>query len=207
MVFIDPFLTHLFWFETGAKKDGELHKNRDHGAILVSAGKIFLRLKTPVLLGILAISLDVASLLKKRFKIAIDNTNRMCEYGHIKATTGAAETTARTGGRQDKMTIYTSCSITPAASGFGRWERGEKQTGRETSYADLYDLVMAGELIDLETALADDDFIAAGVEDIRGRIENEPGMIYCVIDEEGYGYPCVLYCGVEEDEVDEDFFE
>ncbi len=105
------------------------------------------------------------------------------------------------------MTIYTSCSIMPAPSGFGMWQRGEKQMGRETSYADLYDLVMAGGLIDLEAALEDPDFIEAGIEDIRGRIYNEPGMIYCVLDEEGDGSPCVRYFGVEEDEVPEDFFE
>ena len=87
------------------------------------------------------------------------------------------------------------------------WQRGEKQMGRETSYADLYDLVMAGELIDLETALEDDDFIEAGIEDIRGRIYNEPGLIYAVLDVEGDGSPCVRYHGVEEDEVPEDFFE
>jgi len=87
------------------------------------------------------------------------------------------------------------------------WQRGEKQVGPQTSYADLSDLVMAGELIDLETALADEDFIKAGIEDIRGRIYNEPGRIYAVLDVEGDGSPCVLYYGVEEDEVPEDFFE
>ena len=105
------------------------------------------------------------------------------------------------------MTIYTECSIKPAPSGFGMWQRGEKQMGRETSYADLYDLVMAGELIDLDAALADEYFIAAGIEDIRGRIYNEPGLIYAVLDEQGDGSPCVRYFGVEEDEVPEDFFD
>ena len=66
---------------------------------------------------------------------------------------------------------------------------------------------MAGSLIDLETALEDEDFIEAGIEDIRGRIYNEPGMIYCVLDVEGDGSPCVRYFGVEEGEVPEDFFD
>ena len=105
------------------------------------------------------------------------------------------------------MTIYTECTIKPADSGFGMWQRGEKQMGRETSYADLSDLIMAGGLIDLDDALADEDFIKAGIEDIRGRIYNEPGLIYAVIGEEGDGSPCVLYYGVEEDEVPEDFFD
>ena len=105
------------------------------------------------------------------------------------------------------MTIYTEFTIKPADSGFGMWQRGEKPIGPETSYADLYDLVMAGGLVSLETALEDDDFIAAGIEDIRGRIYNEPAYIYCVIGEEGDGSPCVRYFGVEEDEVPEDFFE
>ncbi len=107
------------------------------------------------------------------------------------------------------MTIYTECNIKPAHSGGGMWQRDEKQVGRETSYADLYDLVMAGELIDLDDALADEDFIKAGIEDIRGRVDNEPGMIYCKIDEQGDGdgSPCVRYFGIEEDEVEDDFFE
>lgn len=109
--------------------------------------------------------------------------------------------------RMQYMTIYTACNIKPADSGFGMWQRGEKQTGRETSYADLYDLVMAGSLTDLDDALANEDFIAAGIEDIRGRIENEPDRIYVVLGEECDGSPCVHYCGVEEDEVPEDFFE
>lgn len=101
------------------------------------------------------------------------------------------------------MTIYTEFAIRPADSGFGMWQRGEKPVGPETSYACLSDLIMAGELIDLDAALADEDFIRAGIEDIRGRIYNEPAYIYCVLGEEGD----VRYYGVEEDEVPEDFFD
>jgi hypothetical protein len=106
-----------------------------------------------------------------------------------------------------KMTIYSACTIRPADSGFGMWQRGEKAIGPETSYADLNDLIMDGEMIDLDAALADEDFIEAGIEDIRGRIYNEPGRIYAVLGEEGDGSPCVRYFGVEEDEVPEDFFD
>jgi len=90
------------------------------------------------------------------------------------------------------------------------WERGEKQVSPQTSYADLNDLLTDGNgpnLVDLETALEDEDFIEAGIEDIRGRIYNEPGRIYAVLGLEGDGSPCVLYYGVDEDEVPEDFFE
>ena len=87
------------------------------------------------------------------------------------------------------------------------WQRGEKQVGAQTSYADLNDLIMAGDLIDLETALEDPDFIEAGIQDIRGRIYNETSLIYCAICEQGYESPCVLYYGIEEDEVEEDFFD
>ena len=87
------------------------------------------------------------------------------------------------------------------------WQRGEKQVSPQNSYAFLSDLVMAGELIDLDDALADEDFIEAGIEDIRGRIYNEPAYIYCVLDKQGDGSPCVRYIGVEEDEVPEDFFD
>jgi len=105
------------------------------------------------------------------------------------------------------MTIYTEYTIKPADSGFRMWQRGEKQVGPQTSYAYLSDLVMDGELIDLEAALEDPDFIEAGIEDIRGRIYHEPGRIYAVLGEESDGSPCVLYYGVDEDEVPEDFFE
>jgi hypothetical protein len=87
------------------------------------------------------------------------------------------------------------------------WQRGEKQVSAQNSYAYLSDLIMDGELIDLDDALADEDFIEAGIEDIRGRIYNEPGRIYAVLDVEGDGSPCVRYYGVDEDEVPEDFFD
>jgi hypothetical protein len=87
------------------------------------------------------------------------------------------------------------------------WQRSEKQVSPQNSYADLSDLVMAGELIDLDDALADEDFIEAGIEDIRGHIYDEPGLIYAVLGKEGDGSPCVRYFGVEEDEVPEDFFD
>jgi hypothetical protein len=106
-----------------------------------------------------------------------------------------------------KMKVYTEFTIKPADSGFGMWQRGEKSVGPQTSYAYLNDLIMDGELIDLDDALADEDFIEAGVEDIRGRIYNEPGRIYAVLGEEGDGWPCVRYFGVDEDEVPEDFFD
>ena len=105
------------------------------------------------------------------------------------------------------MTVYTEFAIKPADSGFGMWQRGEKSIGPQTSYAFLSDLVMDGELIALDDALADEDFIEAGIEDIRGRIYNEPAYIYCVLYVEGDGYPCVRYYGVDEDEVPEDFFD
>ena len=105
------------------------------------------------------------------------------------------------------MTIYTAFAIKPAHSGFGMWQRGEKPVGPETSYAFLSDLIMDGEMVGLDDALADTDFIEAGIEDIRGRIYNEPGRIYAVLDVEGDGYPCVRYYCVDEDEVPEDFFD
>jgi hypothetical protein len=105
------------------------------------------------------------------------------------------------------MTIYSAFAIKPAHSGFGMWQRCEKAIGPQTSYAHLSDLIMDGEMVDLDEALADEDFIEAGIEDIRGHIYNEPGMIYCVLDVEGDGTPCVRYYGVDEDEVPEDFFD
>jgi hypothetical protein len=92
------------------------------------------------------------------------------------------------------------------------FERGELQIGAETSYADLGQLECEGELMELEEALRDPEMIAAGIEDIRGRIYNQPGRLYAKIDPQGgYGetgpVPSVAYYGIVESEVAENFYE
>lgn len=86
------------------------------------------------------------------------------------------------------------------------YQRGELSVGPETSYADLSDLEAAGELTPLEEALEDDDFKASGIEDIRGRIHNQPTHLYAKINDDGPEGKTVSYYGVEESEVSEGFF-
>ena len=69
------------------------------------------------------------------------------------------------------MTIYTAFAIKPADSGFGMWQRGEKPIGPQTSYALLSDLIRDGEMIDLDDALADKDFIEAGADWVTVHVE------------------------------------
>ena len=108
--------------------------------------------------------------------------------------------------KQKTMTIYTECNIDPASAGFGMWQRGELQISSETSFANDCDLIMViaencDAVEDIEEALKDDDFIAAGVEDIRGKIYNEPGRILVILDNGE-----LRYIGIEESEVEKDFF-
>lgn len=104
------------------------------------------------------------------------------------------------------MKIYTHVLISPHHAGFGMFERGEIQSGPENSWAFRSDLIHAASgnvdsVERIEDALNDPEFIALGVEDIRGRIYNEPGAVYaCIEDGE------LRYFGVEESEVEENFF-
>ena len=104
------------------------------------------------------------------------------------------------------MTIYTLCNITPAHSGFGMWDRGEVQSSPENSYAFLGDLEARAEITPLESALEDEDFKSAGIENINGRIHNQPGRLYAKIYEDIYGSR-VHYYGVVESEVPENYFD
>ena len=104
------------------------------------------------------------------------------------------------------MTIYTEVSIKESDSGFGMYQRGELQIGIETSYAFESDLIQAiaensNSALPIEEALTNDEFIAAGVEDIRGLIYNEPSEIYAILNDERLDY-----IGIEHTEVADNFF-
>ena len=104
------------------------------------------------------------------------------------------------------MKIYTEVNITPASSGFGMYDRGELQVGRETSYADFSDLIQAiaensDDAMPLEDALNDPDFIEAGIENISGCIYNEPSILYAILNDGE-----LRYIGIEESEVADNFF-
>lgn len=103
------------------------------------------------------------------------------------------------------QTVFTAVVILPHHAGFGMWQRGELSVGPTTSYAVLSDLERAGDLTPLGEALQDPEFRAAGIEDIRGRIYNQPGRLYARLEKSIDGVS-VAYHGVVESEVSEDFF-
>ena len=103
------------------------------------------------------------------------------------------------------MIVYTEATITPHHAGFGMYQRGELQVGSETSFAVLSDLERAGDITPLADALRDPEFQAAGIQDIRGLIYNQPQHLYAKL-QDGYEGKEVSYYGVEATEVDENFF-
>ena len=105
------------------------------------------------------------------------------------------------------MKVYTECTIKQHHAGFDMFERGELSVSPDTSYEDLANLVYESELTPLADALNDPEFQAAGIEDIRGRIYNEPAHIYVSLVDDDANDPKVIYRGVEESEVAQDFFE
>ena len=105
------------------------------------------------------------------------------------------------------MKVYTECTIKQHHAGFGLFERGELSVRPDTSYEDIANLVCESELTPLDDALHDPAYQAAGVEDIRGRICNEPSHIYVSLVDDDANDPKVIYRGVEESEVAQDFFE
>lgn len=83
-------------------------------------------------------------------------------------------------------------SIRPASGGFGEYERGEPGDTFDT----LTDLL--GELSERTVELSDTATLPAGVEDIRGRIRNEPDRVFAI----PFGDGTVNYFGA--DIVDDD---
>ena len=105
------------------------------------------------------------------------------------------------------MKIYTEVSIHAHHAGFGMWQSGERQTSPTCSFAFLSDLLEIAqqennEVSIISAAITDPIFIALGVEDIRGKIYNEPTYVFAYIDK----YDAVYYFGVDESDVSDDFF-
>jgi len=104
------------------------------------------------------------------------------------------------------MKIYTAVSIAPHHSGFGMYQTGELQVSPQTSYADFGDLCFeiaqnSDAMGYLSQALEDEEFVNAGVEDISGRIYNEPEKLFAQINDGE-----LHYFGIVETEVANDFF-
>lgn len=108
---------------------------------------------------------------------------------------------------QQNMKIYTEVVISAHHAGFGMFERGELNIGPENSWAYEPDLLAEiannSELaLPIEEAVVDASFIALGVEDIRGKIYNQPSAVFARIDRYGE----LSYFGIEETEVEDSFF-
>ena len=108
---------------------------------------------------------------------------------------------------KNKMTIYTPVSINPADSGFGMYQSDHCQPNPFDSWAEKGELihemtVNSDRFLKLEHALEEPDFIELGVEDIRGRIYNQPTHLYAQMYEN-----TVRYIGIVETEVGKGYFD
>jgi hypothetical protein len=104
------------------------------------------------------------------------------------------------------MKIYTEVSIRPSDSGFGMYQVGELQISQQTSWADFGDLKFAiaqnsESMMELSEALEDPEFQEAGVEDISGRIYNQPDTLFARIND-----GTLNYFGIVESEVPDNFY-
>ena len=104
------------------------------------------------------------------------------------------------------MKIYTEVSVRPANSGFGMYQTGELQIGRQASWADFGDLCFeiaqnSEAMGYLNQALDDPEFQEAGVEDISGRIYNQPDHLFARIND-----GTLNYFGIVESEVPDNFY-
>jgi hypothetical protein len=105
------------------------------------------------------------------------------------------------------MNVFTLVDIMPHHSGFGMWQRGEVQVSPDNSWAyfgDLLNEVKQNSYLckSIEEALTDEEFIAKGIIDIRGKIYNQPDNIHAVIDD----YGALSYFGIAETIVSDKFY-
>lgn len=110
------------------------------------------------------------------------------------------------------MEIYYEVTISPHHGGFGMYQLGEHNYSPQMAWAlrsDLEDEISsAAEFLPIDAALADSEFQAAGIEDIRGRIYGgDPAHLYAVLDADPEGKLCIYYFGIEAAQVPENYFE
>lgn len=89
-----------------------------------------------------------------------------------------------------KQQYYSDCIISKHHGGFGMYQAGEYSD--DLKWANISDLL--GEIADgdyfvsLDEALVDERFIELGIEDIRGKVHNEPEAIYAKIEDNTLTY-------------------
>lgn len=108
-----------------------------------------------------------------------------------------------------KQTIYFEITIAPHHAGFGMYQLGERHFSPESAYADESDLLSEIEVsfLPLDEALTDPNFIVAGVEDIRGKIDGgDPEQIFANIQDEPDNTQSIHYFGIESAEVPAEYW-
>lgn len=101
----------------------------------------------------------------------------------------------------DTITVFSEVSIVRAYDGVGRWKRGEVNVSPSESWSSLSDMESSWGLVPLAEALTSAEFIAAGIEDLRGMVQSEPEHLYASLES-----GAVRYHGVVETEVPASFF-
>lgn len=108
------------------------------------------------------------------------------------------------------QTAYFEITISQAHSGFGMWQLGEQNFSTETAWADDSDLFSEIDFhfLSPDEALADSDFISAGVEDIRGKIYGgDPERIFAYIQKEPDNTQSISYFGIQSTEVPANYWD
>ena len=87
---------------------------------------------------------------------------------------------------------YKECRIQPCGSGLGEYQAGESNGEAWDDEGDLLDAMRGGvapaDLYELGV-----DELPDGLEDIRGRIQNEPARVFGWLDEQGGAqYACIV---------------
>lgn len=106
------------------------------------------------------------------------------------------------------MKIYTEVSIHKHPTGVGMWRAGELRASPGNSFIFCSNLLANIEnesmfVMQIEDAIGDPDFITAGIENIWGKIYNEPTLVFARID----NWKDLSYFGIEESEVPETYFD
>lgn len=105
----------------------------------------------------------------------------------------------------DTVVAYREICISHHHAGFGMYQLGEAN-GEAWAYLSDLEKEMDHNLdcmLPLEEALQDDEFVAAGIEDIRGKIYGgDPTYIYANLSD-----GAITYYGIEEQAIAKDYWD
>lgn len=92
------------------------------------------------------------------------------------------------------MKKYTECTIQPASGGFGEYDVTRGDTWDDETA--LFDAIIANEHDGIAELGVDD--LPEGIEDIRGRIHNEPSRVFASLRHFDLEYEAPTYFGIDE---------